>query len=419
MTHKHLILTLCLVITIIFGGLFGKLAYMQGPIDDDFDFPMDNPTGKIGYDIQNANLSGYKACFDAYWYELYHAGEDWFASEGTEVKAVANGVVTYTHSLDYPGNVIILEHTLSDSSTIYSMYGHLEYDNTVTLNQVITRGDVIGHLVKQELNDGTDNTHLHWEIRNFRDGSFVCNDGSIPTRGYTYPNHPDSFPGRCERYHNPTEYVNNPQTGYCQVFLPLIRKDPTPTPTPTPTITPTPLPTATPASIPCVEGQDLIVNGGLEQDAGSWPQWMQDDGDTAHNWPLIDDENPYQGIYGIWMGGRNDADEEIYQVITLTDNIDWGEITFQFYITTTETGSGEWDYLYWDLKKDRNGESVLQNPVSFSNQDATDWILQPVHFTHLYRVTDKRLRLSISDKTDGSKLSSFFIDDVKFITHCD
>ncbi len=205
-------------------------------------------------------------------------------------------------------------------------------------------------------------------------------------------------------------------SGEVRVYLPIIYKNHAPTPTPLPT------PSSTPPPVPCVEGQDLIINGSLEQNIGSWPQWVQDDGDPNDNWPLIDTQQPFDGLYGIWMGGRNNADEEIYQVVTLPNNISWAEVKFHFYVTTAETTPIDWDYLYWDLKDDRNGNSVLQNPVKFTNQYAYKdrWVIQPIHFTQLQNlIPDRRqVRLSISDTTDSSNITSFFIDNVKFITHC-
>src|SRR5260370_132005 len=99
----------------------------------------------IGYGIQNPSLVGPNGC---YWdstkhqyvpfSQLWHAGEDWFAKTSagaTTISAVANGVVKYVSppGYNYPGAVIIIQHTLSDRSLVYSMHGHLTPQNLLAM----------------------------------------------------------------------------------------------------------------------------------------------------------------------------------------------------------------------------------------------------------------------------------------------
>ncbi len=174
-----------------------------------FRYPIDNGYSWIErYDIQNEGLENkWIDCFQQYWPKLYHAGEDWGKATGTSVKAIANGRVVWAGQWS-PGKAVIVEHTLSDGSIVYSMYAHLESQLSVDIGQDVTIGSEIGKLYYQTL-FGKDNTHLHWEVRSFYDGSFVCNDTLIPGRGYTYPNRPDSFPNHLsKRYYSPSVYVS-------------------------------------------------------------------------------------------------------------------------------------------------------------------------------------------------------------------
>ena len=107
------------------------------------------------------------------WYssakEAYHGGEDWVTRDGAcnsayrPVYAMADGLVVFnnTHDImvDYPGNVILVEHMLWDGSTYYSQYGHLATVE-VGLNQTVTKGQRLGTLY-----DWNCNSHLHWEVR--------------------------------------------------------------------------------------------------------------------------------------------------------------------------------------------------------------------------------------------------------------
>ena len=65
--------------------------------------------------------------------QLYHAGEDEYDSRitpnsgttaGTNVKAVADGIVRFAQNVNYPGSVVIIEHG-NDIPRIYSVYSHL------------------------------------------------------------------------------------------------------------------------------------------------------------------------------------------------------------------------------------------------------------------------------------------------------
>ena len=187
---------------------------------DHFDFPLDpnrfgpyvhNVTGPLlvdtRYGVQNPGLGRAGKCFvdkngqKVPFAELYHAGEDWFkfdarrqvdpgAAKGEPVQAMANGLVTGKQDIGAEGWAIAIEHLLADGSKVWSAYWHLD-DPKVSLGQIVYRGDVIGRVADQG-----DNSHLHWEIRTWRDGSSLfpptsaggrgtCN-GHVLALGYTW-----------------------------------------------------------------------------------------------------------------------------------------------------------------------------------------------------------------------------------------
>lgn len=87
---------------------------------DGFDFPVDPRDGSSGrppwyasYNVQNPYVSGWSNCYGKPRSQLQHAAEDWFRSAGSNVYAVANGRVIWSDkNANYPGGVIIIEHTL-------------------------------------------------------------------------------------------------------------------------------------------------------------------------------------------------------------------------------------------------------------------------------------------------------------------
>ncbi len=181
-------------------------------VADTFDYPLDparfgpyvqGETGPLPvdtrFDVQNPGLGRDGKCFvsldgEAIPFErLWHAGEDWFAYDargqvqggaaaGEPVRAVAHGVVTWAQALGSEGNVLVVAHRLPDDVQLWSVYWHLA-DVEVAVGEAVTRGQPLG-----VVHDRGFNSHLHWEIRTFADGSALFPDDSAGGRG------------RCNRY---------------------------------------------------------------------------------------------------------------------------------------------------------------------------------------------------------------------------
>lgn len=179
--------------------------YNDAPTTDQFTYPIDlsQRTGLIGYDV-HPSLGDQSKCFGGKNFkDLWHAGEDWFASPETPVQAVGAGTVVYVSptGYGYPGAVVIVEHAITGGGSIWSMYGHLNASKvTVGVGSVVNQGDAIASGLLPQKYKGADNTHLHWEMRYFYDGSVInqapkyqSSCSSIPGPGYTFPGHPDSF----------------------------------------------------------------------------------------------------------------------------------------------------------------------------------------------------------------------------------
>jgi murein DD-endopeptidase MepM/ murein hydrolase activator NlpD len=176
---------------------FGPYVYnVTGPLNVDTRYGVQNPgLGNAGKCFVDAD--GHKVPFS----QLYHAGEDWFAFDahrqvdagaaaGEPVQAVANGRVAWKQNIGAEGWVIAIEHLLVDGSKVWSAYWHVT-DPTVAIGQLVYRGDVIGRVA-----DRGYNSHLHWELRTWADGSSLfpstsaggrgtCN-GRVPALGYTW-----------------------------------------------------------------------------------------------------------------------------------------------------------------------------------------------------------------------------------------
>ena len=170
------------------------------------------PTDDTRYGVRNLGLLGRK-CYGVAWNRMLHSGIDLYRGDGqdasgTTVVAVADGQVAYfdpTYS-SYPGYVVIVSHVLSNTSTLYSMYAHLA-SVSVTQGQSVARGQPIGTILYQ-----SGDSHLHFEMRRFFDGSSIypsytsCHSG-VYGIGYTYLIHPDDFPAPGAGYVNPDAFI--------------------------------------------------------------------------------------------------------------------------------------------------------------------------------------------------------------------
>lgn len=141
------------------------LAQNSGPcgVVDSVDFPIDDLVQ--GYD----DFSRYRERFGG-----NHTGLDiGFDRWGDPVWAVARGRVTYSNpeGWDTEKGVVIIEHLFPDNTIAYSLYGHVEERETVTLPPVgtcVERGQIIATIGWPSRG----RPHLHFEWRDF-----LPNDG--------------------------------------------------------------------------------------------------------------------------------------------------------------------------------------------------------------------------------------------------
>lgn len=182
------------------------------------------------YGGRNPDMVG-ATCFGVDWSRILHAGEDLYAgqvgssasTENAEVRAVADGVVKFAPStFNYPGFVVVIEHSLRLGEKVYSLYAHLKGPLNVKAGQQVQRGQLLGKVMYlpysgnyPQYHPGGDDSHLHFEIRQFYSGASIypypysyCNkSGNVPGVGYTYPASPDQFPSSSQHYINPYVYI--------------------------------------------------------------------------------------------------------------------------------------------------------------------------------------------------------------------
>lgn len=92
-----------------------------------------------------------------------HLGVDILSPLGTEVKAVADGVVTNVWKDPFMGTCITVEH----SGNAVSVYKNLdpEVKDGIIIGASVKAGDVIGAVGESAMNEISEEPHLHYELK--------------------------------------------------------------------------------------------------------------------------------------------------------------------------------------------------------------------------------------------------------------
>jgi murein DD-endopeptidase MepM/ murein hydrolase activator NlpD len=164
----------------------------------------------------------------------------------------------------------------------------------------------------------------------------------------------------------------------------------------------------------CVEGQELLSNGGFESGPGSAP-WVQVKNSTSE---VIGNSQPYAGTYSAWFGGRNTADEELLQSFVVPYYTDALTLTFKRLLTTDELEPIVYDHFEFVLENQVGNEVTPQVSLSNLSPNRNVWAAETAVFTGFQDWGNRRLRLSIKGMTDGNLLTSLFVDEVSVQTRC-
>lgn len=112
--------------------------------------------GEITFDYSQDKLVYSKTLGD--W--RTHKGADIAADRGTQVKAVADGVVTDIKNDPMFGITVIVDH----QTGLKTVYANLAGDDMVAVNQKVKQGDVIGSVGNTALFESAEAPHLHFEV---------------------------------------------------------------------------------------------------------------------------------------------------------------------------------------------------------------------------------------------------------------
>ena len=126
----------------------------------------------------------------------------------------------------------------------------------------------------------------------------------------------------------------------------------------------------------CVEGQELLSNGGFEDGVGSAP-WVQVQNGTSD---LISTTQAFSGTYGLWLGGRNTADEEVLQSFVVPYYTDALTLTFKRLLTTQEVEPIVYDHFEFVLENQVGNEVSPQLALTNLSSNRNVWAAETTSF---------------------------------------
>ncbi len=284
----------------------------------------------------------------------------------------ANGYhIRIKHDLNGNGNY--------EDDNFRSNFLHFTSTLYVSVNEIVGEGDDLG------IGGSTgysSSPHLHFEVQRSSD-NFQSSVWSVDPYGWAGAG-TDPWP-----YQNVRLWRVNFTD---QMHLPLIVQNPTGT---------------------CSNCGELLHNGGFESGSTDWVEVGVDiiDHRSYPNLPAM----PYSGDWLAWLGGRNYASDTLYQDFQVPAGASSAQLSYMLQVGTAEVG-GVYDYLYVRLRT--TGGSLVRDLGSFNNTflPANQWTSREITFSDLGAHQGEILRLSFEATTDGSAITSFYLDNVSLKT---
>ena len=149
-----------------------------------------------------------------------------------------------------------------------------------------------------------------------------------------------------------------------------------------------------------------IQNGDFEAGSAYW---------TLGGATIISMLTPHSGSYSAWLGGYNNANDTLYQTVTIPSTGPTGQpivharLSYYWYMSTEETStSNDYDFLYVRIRN-IYGSTLRQVQVMTNRSTKDTWVLSSFDVSEFIGQT---VQIYFQATTDGSLKSSFFIDDV-------
>jgi len=154
---------------------------------------------------------------------------------------------------------------------------------------------------------------------------------------------------------------------------------------------------------------DLVVNGDFEQGISNPTPWVLE----GH--AEVSDERPHSGYLGIWMGGYQDADDALYQLVSIPT--DWQAAVLHYWWSMHSLDDAEkpYDYLYVTLQT-ADGEPLAELETLDNTGVRNVWTYSTFDLSAYIGMS---LRLHFRCTGNEAFITSFFLDDVQLLELCE
>jgi thermitase len=156
-------------------------------------------------------------------------------------------------------------------------------------------------------------------------------------------------------------------------------------------------------------GGEALVNGGFESGQSPW-YWYSD---WRNYTQMHTTAIRHTGTASAWLGGRYSSQERVYQQFVVPTN---ARLTFWWYMTTEETGTTPYDYLYIDLLGSTGGLVTTMRTLS-NTSGAGAWRQETINLLDFDPVMAGKTRyVRFRLQNNSARTTSFYIDDVSVRT---
>ena len=187
---------------------------------------------------------------------------------------------------------------------------------------------------------------------------------------------------------------------------------PTPTrgmPTPTPIPSPTPTPSPTPVHWPAEACADWVENGGFENSLTD--PWVERGTEIIYDNREYPNVMAHSGTRAAWFGGYPNADDALYQDITLPSRAD--RLTLEFWTFMRTQAMDTPRHYLWARVEDLDGHVLEQAGLWHNLSPQGQWLRVRRDVTS-YK--GRTIRLMFQARTDASDdLTNFYVDDVALL----
>jgi hypothetical protein len=147
----------------------------------------------------------------------------------------------------------------------------------------------------------------------------------------------------------------------------------------------------------------ILLNPGFE---GGHTDWVESRPTIIDNTAT---HEPRTGDYKAWLGGTNNANDTLYQTLTIPAGATAAQLSFYLRMVSTEGTTTAYDYLYIRVR-DTAG-ALLATLGTITNRDQNTYANYTLVSYSMDAYIGQEARVSFEATTDGSEVTSFLVDD--------